>query len=292
MAGLCKGGNEPSRRVPKGSTAVSSWLIVPHSSYSRSYGIYNPKDRALVNIVTQLRDAAADSAYSSDEVSLQSLYPPKSFNLVAMPHVGRRVFRSQARSIIDNAIKFCDKEKTTGLFLPLLNATERAAAVVKVNKPSGKPLVMLRVFLTSSAVKQSVACWLAVSEAECTQNQTRRDGREETQGDTKRQLRMTAGSSSRGDRLIAAVYCACLDDRPPLFWHVDVRPAAGWSVWALHAQRLSDDKDEPPGTWKERSLEDDPDSLSYIVTFGIFAGRRLHPALRIGSGERGCERNH
>ncbi|KAJ4449372.1 hypothetical protein ANN_00770 [Periplaneta americana] len=25
-----------------------------------------------------------------------------------------------------------------------------------------------------------------------------------------------------------------LDDRPPLLRHVDVRPAAGWSVWALH----------------------------------------------------------
>ncbi|KAJ4441426.1 hypothetical protein ANN_11281 [Periplaneta americana] len=56
------------------------------------------------------------------------------FELVTVPRVGRRVFRSQARSIIYNVIKFCDKEKTTGLFLPLLKTTERAAAIVKLNK--------------------------------------------------------------------------------------------------------------------------------------------------------------
>ncbi|KAJ4431292.1 hypothetical protein ANN_19889 [Periplaneta americana] len=40
----------------------------------------------------------------------------------------------QARSIIYNAIKFCDEEKTTGLFLPLTKTTKRAAANVKLNK--------------------------------------------------------------------------------------------------------------------------------------------------------------
>ncbi|KAJ4448960.1 hypothetical protein ANN_00352 [Periplaneta americana] len=51
-----------------------------------------------------------------------------------MPRVGRRVFRSQARSVIYNAIKFCDEEKKTGLFLSLSKTTERAAAILKLNK--------------------------------------------------------------------------------------------------------------------------------------------------------------
>lgn len=50
----------------------------------------------------------------------------------------RRVFHSQARSIIYNAIKFCDAEKTTGLFLPLSKTIECAAAIVKLNKETNR----------------------------------------------------------------------------------------------------------------------------------------------------------
>ncbi|KAJ4427586.1 hypothetical protein ANN_25234 [Periplaneta americana] len=44
-------------------------------------------------------------------------------------------------------------------------------------------------------------------------------------------LAITAGGDHRANHTIPPFW---LDDRPPLLRHVDVRPAAGWSVLALH----------------------------------------------------------